>query len=140
MINYDISKKLSYPFIRRECALRAYHSEKLYNRSLIRRRKIRDTDLLISSFLYLSIGSPRTKSSEEDENLAVTRAPTLFSNQRFVRVAITVLLTLSKLICFILLPGIRPSVRTLPDRRTKFSRAIRVPVCTLLPHRRTVMR
>lgn len=76
-----------------------------------------------------------TKWSEENENLAVTRAPTLFSNQRFVRVAITVLLTLSKLICFILLPGIRPSVRTLADHRTKFSRAIRVPVCTLLPHK-----
>lgn len=138
MINYDISKKLSYPFIRRECALRAYHSEKLYNRSFD--DSMMENSRHRPSYIFLSIGSPRTKSSEEDENLAVTRAPTLFSNQRFVRVAITVLLTLSKLICFILLPGIRPSVRTLPDRRTKFSRAIRVPVCTLLPHRRTVMR
>lgn len=91
------------------------------------------------SYIFLHrFASKWTKSmkwSEENENLAVTRAPTLFSNQRFVRVAITVLLTLSKLICFILLPGIRPSVRTLADHRTKFSRAIRVPVCTLLPHK-----
>lgn len=55
MINYDISKKLSYPFIRRECTLRAYHSEKLYNRSLIRRWKIRDTES--PSYIFLSIGS-----------------------------------------------------------------------------------
>lgn len=32
MINYDISKKLPYPFIR-ECTLRVYRSKRLYNRT-----------------------------------------------------------------------------------------------------------
>lgn len=47
-----------------------------------------------------------------------------FHRERSVHVAIAVLLALSKLICFILLPGIRPSVRTSTDHRTKFSRAV----------------
>lgn len=107
-------------------------------KNLIPRKNFATRNLLISYIFLHQIRlevDEATKWSEENENLAVTRAPTLFSNQRFVRVAITVLLTLFKLICFILLPGIRPSVRTLADHRTKFSRAIRVPVCTLLPHK-----
>lgn len=94
----------------------------------------RSRHLLISSYTrFASKWTKLTKWSEENEKSGEHRH--FFSNQRFVRVAITLLLTLSKLICFILLPGIRPSVRTLADHRTKFSRAIRVPVCTLLPHK-----